>query len=223
MGTGRALRFKRRDVLGAGAAFALSGCRDRQPRTVEGGFIGPNMARGHRLRSPSVGAPPGGTRKVHTLIAGGGIAGLAAARALRLAGIDDFALLELEDTAGGNSRGAMVSGFQCPLGAHYLPLPGDDASEVQDLLEELGLRRRVSGRWQYDERHLCHSPQERLFYRGEWQEGLLPMHDVSAATLREYRRFASAVQTLQKAARFTIPISKVPLAPIHQSAGRYRF
>ena len=46
--------------------------------------------------------------------------------------------------------------------------------EVQDLLEELGLRRRVAGRWVYDERHLCHAPQERLFFHGEWQEGLLP-------------------------------------------------
>ena len=218
MGTGHALTsFTRRDVLGAGAAFALSGCRDWQPRAVEGGFVGPSVERGHRLRSPSVGAPQGNTRKVHTLIAGGGIAGLAAARALRLAGIDDFALLELEDSAGGNSRGAAVGGFKCPLGAHYLPLPGDDASEVQDLLEELGLRQRVSGRWQYDERHLCHSPQERLFHRGEWQEGLLPMHGVSAVTLREYRRFASAVRTLQKAARFTIPVSKVPLALVQQA------
>ena len=36
------------------------------------------------------------------------------------------------------------------------------------------LRQRVAGRWQYDERHLCHSPQERLFIDGEWHEGLLP-------------------------------------------------
>jgi DNA-binding GntR family transcriptional regulator len=109
---------------------------------------------------------------------------------LRLAGVDDFALLELEDTAGGNSRGGQVNGMACPLGAHYLPVPGDDAREVQDLLEELGLRQRVAGRWQYDERHLCHSPQERLFFQGEWQEGLLPVQGVGEATLAQYRRFA---------------------------------
>jgi hypothetical protein len=77
---------------------------------------------------------------------------LAAARALRRAGHEDFALLELEDRAGGNSRGTQVMGIACPQGAHYLPLPGDDAPAVQDLLEELGLRQRVAGRWQYDER-----------------------------------------------------------------------
>jgi hypothetical protein len=27
----------------------------------------------------------------------------------------------------------------------------------------------VAGRWEYEERNLCHSPQERLFFRGEWQ------------------------------------------------------
>src|SRR5258708_29059308 len=36
---------------------------------------------------------------------------------------------------------------------------------VQDWLEALGLRQRRAGRWQYDERHLCHSPQERLFWQ----------------------------------------------------------
>jgi protoporphyrinogen oxidase len=62
--------------------------------------------------------------------------------------VEDFALLELEDQAGGNSRAGSVGGIACPLGAHYLPVPGDDAPEVQDLLEELGLRQRVAGRWQ---------------------------------------------------------------------------
>ena len=102
------------------------------------------------------------------MVALAGLAGLAAARALRLKGMDDFALLELEDEAGGNSRGGAGNGITCPLGAHYLPVPGDDAPEVQDLLEELGLRKRVAGRWEYDERHLCHSPQERLFIDGAW-------------------------------------------------------
>ena len=86
-----------------------------------------------------------------------------------------------------------MNGVACPLGAHYLPVPGDHAPEVQDLLEELGLRQRVAGRWQYDERHLCHSPQERLYFEREWQEGLLPVQGVGEATLEQYRRFSQAV------------------------------
>jgi hypothetical protein len=75
-------------------------------------------------------------------------------------------------------------GIACPQGAHYLPLPGDDAPAVQDLLEELGLRQRVAGRWQYDEQALCHSPQERLFFGGQWQAGLLPVQGVGEARWR---------------------------------------
>ena len=136
----------------------LSGCD--QPASISGGFTGASFERGHRLRDTAWPAPTR-VRQTRVLIAGGGVAGLAAARALRLRGMQDFALLELEDSAGGNSRGGDVNGIPCPLGAHYLPVPGNHAPHVQDLLEELGLRQRVSGRWVYDERRLCHSPQER--------------------------------------------------------------
>jgi len=212
--------MKRRRFLATAAAAAsagaaaLAGCEGRKP--IEGGFTGIDVARGHALRDRRLAGPaaPDGVRRTRVVIAGGGVAGLAAARALRLAGIDDFVLLELEDEAGGNSRGGMVGGIACPLGAHYLPLPGEAAHEVQDLLEEFGLRRRVAGRWVYDERHLCHSPQERLFFEGTWQEGLLPMQGVGAATLAQYRRFAQRVAQLGKAASFTIPTLRSPLAPV---------
>ncbi len=156
---------------------------------------------------------PSATHKTRVVIAGGGVAGLAAVRALRLQGMDDFALLELEDEAGGNSRGGAVGGISCPLGAHYLPVPGDDASEVQDLLEELGLRRRVMGRWQIDERHLCHSPQERLFFKGAWQPGLLPVQGVGADTLAQYTRFSALIAQAQKTGKWTIPVSKSRQVP----------
>ncbi|MEO8248456.1 MAG: FAD-dependent oxidoreductase [Burkholderiales bacterium] len=219
---------QRRGLLRAGGAlgamglagFGLSGCDAR--REIPGGFVGASDERGHLLRDARglerlLERGPVVTRKTHTVIAGGGIAGLAAARALRHSGIDDFALLELEDEAGGNSRGGMLNGNPCPLGAHYLPVPGDAASDVQDLLEEFGLRRRVAGRWQYDERYLCHSPQERLFIREHWQEGLLPMVGIGADTMAQYRRFAEAVARLRQAAQFTIPVSKLPLSLVHRA------
>ena len=215
------------------APFALPACTP-QPRALEGGYTGIAMDRGHALRERLArgGAlQPDVTRRAHVVIAGGGIAGLAAARALRLAGIDDFALLELEDAPGGNSRAGSVRGIACPLGAHYLPVPGDDAREVQDLLEELGLRQRVAGRWRYggDEgRHLCHSPQERLYFQGHWQEGLLPVQGVGAATLAAYRRFSARVADLSRAARFTMPAFKSwmpnrPPAPVHQALDAITF
>ena len=220
--------MRRRAFLATGS-LVLAGCRPAT-RAIEGGFTGIGFERGHLLRpassasqgadppSPSAGLPNGPplvTRRVHTLIAGGGVAGLAAARALRQRGMDDFALLELEDSAGGNSRGGTVGGIACPLGAHYLPVPGDHAHEVQDLLEEFGLRQRVAGRWVYDERHLCHSPQERLFFNNEWQDGLLPVQGIDADTLAQYRRFAGQVRAAQAAAPFAMPAFRAGLPASH--------
>ncbi|SFU70840.1 Monoamine oxidase [Polaromonas sp. YR568] len=222
MGQGAAL--KRRHFLAA-SALPLLGCREA--RHIEGGFAGISHERGHTLR-PEPGKPrswpaPSTTQRTRVLIAGGGVAGLAAARALRLRGIDDFVMLELEDSAGGNSRGGMVGGVPCPLGAHYLPVPGDGARDVQDLLEELSLRRRVAGRWEYDERHLCHSPQERLFIDGQWQEGLLPLHDMDVGLLADYQRFARLVQEASAAAPFSIPVSNDSPAPLHRALDALTF
>ena len=222
--------MQRRQFLATAAATALAGCREA-PRTLDGGFTGIDLARGHALRDRLKSGQwpaPAVVRRTQVVVAGGGVAGLAAARSLRLAGVHDFALLELEDQAGGNSRGGSVNGIACPLGAHYLPLPGQDALEVQDLLEELGLRQRVAGRWQYDERHLCHSPQERLYWQGEWHGGLLPAHGVGAATLAQYRRFAALIDALRQQTRFAMPAltqwqSNRPLAPVQQALDAITF
>uniref|UniRef100_UPI0030F5AE86 FAD-dependent oxidoreductase n=1 Tax=uncultured Acidovorax sp. TaxID=158751 RepID=UPI0030F5AE86 len=222
--------MQRRHFLVSAAAALLAGCQPPPP-ALEFAFAGIDLERGHALRDLLAQGPlpaPTLVRRAQVIIAGGGVAGLAAARSLRLAGVHDFALLELEDTPGGNSRAGAVNGVACPLGAHYLPVPGDHAPEVQDLLEELGLRQRVAGRWQYDERHLCHSPQERLFFEREWQEGLLPVQGVGEATLEQYRRFSQAVAAASRAARFTMPQfaaldAKTGLAPAHQALDAMTF
>ena len=211
----------RRQFLATASTLPLLGCQS--PPEIAGGFTGIQFERGHLLRDTTSYPVPSITRRADVLIAGGGVAGLAAARALRLKGVEDFALLELEDSAGGNSRGGVVGGIACPLGAHYLPVPSDDAPEVQDLLEELGLRQRLAGRWSYDERHLCHSPQERLFIHGAWQDGLLPVADLGPATLAQYRRFAALVEQLRQQARWTIPASRQPLAPVQQALAAITF
>ena len=203
MGQGAPL-ITRRAAL-AGAAAALAGCAP-QRSPVTGGFSGAAVERGHLLRTRASWPAPAVTRRVEVVVAGGGVAGLAATRALRQRRVEDLALLDLEDTAGGNSRASVLGGIACPLGAHYLPIPGDAAPDVQDLLEELGLRQRVHGRWRYDERAQCHAPQERLYFQGEWQEGLLPTAGVGATTLAQYARFAQEVQRVAATGVFRIPV-----------------
>jgi predicted NAD/FAD-dependent oxidoreductase len=210
--------MKRRQFMVAASALPLLGCeKSHQIKDIQGGFTGVNVERGHLLRDTKQWVTPSKTPKTKVIIAGGGVAGLAAARALRLQGINDFVMLELEDRAGGNSKSGAVNGITCPLGAHYLPVPSEkapQAADLRNLLEELGVRQRLSGRWQYDERYLCHSPQERLFFNGAWQDGLLPLQDVSAHTLAQYRQFAKLVEESRKRSQWSIPASNSTLAVV---------
>ena len=198
-GSPRRLGLTRRAGL-LGSALVLSGCARDEAAPLAGGWVGAHHERGHRLHQrPDVAAPwPAPARRVAVLVVGGGVAGLAAARAFTRRGIDDVHLLELEDAAGGNSRGHQIAGIDCPLGAHYLPLPPPEAEEVSEWLHEIGLMRHQSGRSVPDERHLCHSPQERLFFEGEWIEGLLPPAAPGSARLAQYQRFAARVGAAQR-------------------------
>ena len=189
-----------------------------------GGWVGANHERGHRLRGAKSGTLP--TPSVQhgaaVLVIGAGIAGLAAARALRQAGVDDVHLFDLEDNAGGNSRSHVMAGMACPLGAHYLPLPGPHAHEVSEWLHEIGLLKTVLGNTVADERHLCHSPQERLFFEGEWVEGLLPPAAPGSATLAAYRRFAQAVKAMQPIG-FALPSVRAPWTAAHAALDAQTF
>ena len=211
----------RRSVLASSLALVapLSGCSRHAEASYEGDWVGAGHERGHLLRgalpaSKSAALPePSVTRRAGAIVVGAGIAGLAAACALVKAGVDDVQVLELEDAAGGNSRGHSLSGMRCPLGAHYLPVPGESAVEVIELLEEFGVRKTLHGRAVYDERMLCHSPQERLFIAGGWREGLLPPVEAlpaeqRGATLADYRAFSAAVSEAGDHAAFEIPTAR---------------
>jgi hypothetical protein len=192
--------MQRRQFLGSAAA-ALTGWLPATTATFA--FAGIDLERGHALRA----CWPGAAARAHAGAARPGHCGrrrgrAAAARSLRGRGAR-LALLDWKKTPRRQQPGRCGERRGLPLGAHYLPVPGDDAREVQDLLEELGLRQRVAGRWQYDERHLCHSPQERLYFQGQWHEGLLPVQGVAPSTLAQYRALP-AVQRLR--GRFAMPM-----------------
>ncbi|MBB4841976.1 monoamine oxidase [Paucibacter oligotrophus] len=217
--------MKRRELLSLAAATTLLGACDAARPELQGGWVGASDERGHRLRQPlplPQGLAGGTPKRCHTLIIGAGVSGLACARTLKRSGLDDFALLELEDQAGGNSRGHQMAGMACPLGAHYLPLPGKDSPEVYRLLEDLGLVRQELGRAVFDERHLCHSPQERLFFEGQWHEGLLPPA-LKPETRKQYLGFAAAVRRAQKELGFAMPTHRAPWTAGHQALDAQTF
>lgn len=202
------LMLSRRRLLGTAAAAPLAGCLPDPHPPYLSRWVGASDTRGHRLRglTKSGSLPPAAVqRRAGVLVLGGGVAGLASLRALVRAGVDDAQLLELEDSVGGNSRGHQMQGLACPLGAHYLPVPGPAAREVGEWLHEIGLMRSDAAGVHADERHLCHSPQERLFIDGAWQDGLLPSAEGRPATLAQYRAFGARVTALQAELGFAMP------------------
>ena len=215
------LKPGRRAVLAAGLSLPLWGCtRNDSAVAYTGAWVGADAERGHRVRDLKSGALPAPAvqRRAGAIVVGAGIAGLAAARALRQSGIDDVQVFDLEDAAGGNSRGHTLGGMACPLGAHYLPLPGERAVEVIALLEELGLRSTERGQPVYDERHLCHSPQERLFIGGQWHDGLLPPVEAlpaeqRASTQAQYAQFSAAVRRAGEGGAFGMPTARSAWRP----------
>jgi hypothetical protein len=62
----------------------------------------------------------------------------------------------------------------------------------------------------FDERHLCHSPQERIFLHGRWQEGLEPESGVSKEHRDQIHRFEQRMREFAETGEFTIPVGDSP-------------
>ena len=190
--------FTRREVLTGGLAVAgvlLSGCGTPAPAglplQISGGIVGDALRLGHLLRGGFEFPPITRAERVPVVIVGGGVSGLAAAWRFHMGGFRDFTLLELEATVGGNARSGSSPVTPYPWGAHYLPLPGPEAKAVRRLLADLGVIERFGrdGRAVYEERHLCHAPQERLFIHGRWQHGIFPHTGATDEDLAQYAAF----------------------------------
>ena len=187
---------RRRFISTVAAAALTSGCK-RQSRWT-GGIVGASHAAGHSLREGKF-PTPARTEQVDAVIIGGGIAGLTAAHRLQKSG-RKFLLLELENAPGGNSASGANSVSAYPWGAHYVPIPNAESTEVLALLEEFGA---ITG-WRdglpfYDETMLCADPMERLFTHGRWQDGLLPQIGITADDRRQYDEFFAQMETWRAA------------------------
>jgi len=193
--------MRRREFLAAASAAAtLAACGSKAvPPLPPGVLTGANDTLGHRLRKRDFPAPDE-TRRTTVAVVGGGIGGLSAAWKLARSGCDDFLLLELESEAGGNSRAGTNAVSAHPLGAHYLPLPPREARATRELLAELGvlLGDPDAAHPAYDEKYLCHAPQERLYTNGYWQDGLWPTLGVPKAERAQYARFQEHVADLRQ-------------------------
>lgn len=194
----------RRGLLAGGAGLAAAtmltgGCSSSNG--FPGALDGADMARGHRLRDRGFPTPEGPEETAGILIAGGGVAGLAAGWALAEAGYDDFLLYELEDRAGGNARSGHNAVSAYPLGAHYLPVPNREAGALRHMLARFGMivGHDADGAPRYDPYQLCADLEERLLWRGQWQEGLYPRSGLSADDAAQRDAFFARMQAFRDA------------------------
>lgn len=180
------MELSRRDVLAAflGAPFAALACRSPEVALPPGVLVGASDRIGHRLRGGEL-PRPSRWETHYVVIAGGGIAGLAAAWHLHHAGVRDVVLFELEPALGGTAR----SGASFPWGAHYIVAPSPENEVLIRLLDEMG----VMENGEVAEQFLCRDPEERVFYRGRWYEGLYLNAGASHEDLRQLRAFEAEI------------------------------
>jgi glycine/D-amino acid oxidase-like deaminating enzyme len=185
----------RRDVLAAllGVPAALAACRSpKAPPLPEGEIVGASDVIGHRLRD-GLSITPSQDRWERTgvVIVGGGVAGLSAAWHLLRSGFDDFILLELEVAPGGTARSGTSPVVSYPWGAHYLPVPMKENAALVSLLDEMGILegRTDEGEPVVAEQFLCRDPEERIFFRGRWYEGLYLRAGATSDDLAQFEAF----------------------------------
>lgn len=151
---------------------------------------GTNHILGHRLWAKNF---PLVTKniKIDYLIIGGGITGLSAARQFIKKDITNFLIVELEENVGGNSRNGENQFSKYPLGAHYLPLPNKEDTELLQFLEESKIIIGFDDENYpiFDETQLTFDPQERLFYENTWHETVIPNVGDSIVEKENFTRF----------------------------------
>ncbi|MDQ6788402.1 MAG: FAD-dependent oxidoreductase [Acidobacteriota bacterium] len=194
------MKFTRREILTAflGLPFALAACKSTSEQSPfpDGEIIGANVNIGHILREnrqPEV--PANNWETVKTAIIGGGAAGLSAAWKLQKENFNDFVLLELESAIGGTARSGRNNFIGYPWGAHYLPVPFKENTELISLLDEMSLTdgRDKNDELQIKEQFLCREPEERVFYKGRWYEGLYLNVGTSEDDKRQYAEFQKQI------------------------------
>lgn len=214
--------MNRRTFLTIGvSAFALPPLLSRcmAPKPIPGRMLGPNHRAGHWLRGPlpaEARQPPAESLSVEVLIVGGGVAGLSARRWLEKLNVKNVLLLELEQTVGGNAASGRNAVSAFPWGAHYLPIADLRNHELLDFLQDSGSITGFdeAGLPLYNEYHLCHDPEERLFINGHWQEGLVPTLGVPEADRQQIQQFFRLTETLKRAIgsdgldAFAIPLDR---------------
>ena len=178
-------------------------------------ITGTNHVLGHRLWAKDFPKP---SEKIKTkfLIVGSGISGLSACRYLNKNNESDFLLVEMENHLGGNASNGENKFSKFPLGAHYLPIPNKEDLELIEFLKEckIYLGNDENGLPIFDVEQLTFPKEERLFFKNEWQNDLIPQNGIFASVKEELKSFFGMMEIFKNKIDsqgkywFDIPISK---------------
>lgn len=214
--------MKRRTILSTVAALPFAGlaCKRGRKFPFEGELLGPSLELGHLVRDGAL-PEPAFFQPIDVVIVGGGIAGLSAARHFEGLGFKNYLLLELESGVGGTSRSGKNGVSAYPLAAHYVPAPTKDLTHLVKLLDEAGVIEGYDAKGEplFAEQHLVRSPDERIFFHGQWWEGLYLHAGEGTEEARQYRAFFQEIDrwTLWRDTKgrkaFTLPRSLGSDAP----------
>ncbi len=196
------MKFTRREILTSflGLPLAMAACtsvsENNLGNSIEGQIVGQNVDLGHILRERrSFEVAENNWETVEVVIVGGGIAGLTAAWRFRKENFNNFVLLELEKEVGGTARSGKNDFISYPWAAHYLPVPFQENKELIGLLDEMKLieGRDKVGEIIVPEQFLCREPEERVFYKGRWYDGLYLHAGASEDDKRQLAEFQKLV------------------------------
>ena len=213
------MTYSRREILAAflGLPVALAACRTSDiPPLPPGEIVGQSDVFGHRLRDGlRIEVPSDAWSDVPVVIVGAGVAGLTAAWRLQKSGFRDFVLLELETAPGGTSRSGISGSLAFPWGAHYIPAPMKENTALVSLLNEMGVieGQDTEGEPVVAEQFLCRDPEERIFYKGRWYEGLYLHAGADAVDEQQMEKFNAEVnrwvvwRDAKGRRAFTLPVS----------------
>lgn len=161
-------------------------------------ITGTNHILGHKLWAKDFPQPTQETRTKY-LVVGGGISGLSACRFFSQHQENNYLLLEMENHLGGNSSNGQNKFSKFPLGAHYLPLPNKENTEIIQFLKECKIYQGddENGDPILDEYQMTFPQQERLFFKNSWQNDIVPQNGVSTETKGEFDRFFKMMDHFQ--------------------------
>jgi hypothetical protein len=179
------------------AGWYITGCYSKsQPYSPI--IVNSNAALGHMLLQKNENIKIEHQSKTDVFIIGGGVAGLSAARWINKNSNLNITIADLAHKMGGNALGGANKITKYPWAAHYLPLPNLTNKRLLQFLEEANIIINYNGNLPvYNEEYLCNDPKERIFFKGQWQNGLILNSGISDIERKELHQFHVYVESLK--------------------------